>query len=197
MLAAPNRSVQRCSMTPVSGSHTCCARRPLAVARMTQPERGGLGRVSDGSGAIVMYPQRCIPARFVPVRARLASSPTVIPSGVTNRMQVDHIAIDTSHGTLPGPCVLPWSVVRCGICRSNSLSNSMMNATSTCERSADNGSRPAPPSVSVMTCASSRGSWLMAGPGACLARSPRPTFSPRSDSRGRQQALSANLARLQ
>ena len=68
---------------------------------MTQPERGGLARVSAGSGAIVIYPQRCIPRRFVPVRARLASSPTVIPSAVMNRMQFDHIAIDTSQGAMP------------------------------------------------------------------------------------------------
>jgi hypothetical protein len=61
---------------------------------MTQPERGGLGRVSAGSGAIVMYPHRCISARFVPVRARPASSPTVIPPVVMNRRQIH----SNSHG---------------------------------------------------------------------------------------------------
>jgi hypothetical protein len=41
-----------------------------------------------------------------------------------------HIAIDTSQGAPAAPGVAPWFVVRCGIRCSNSLSNSMLNATS-------------------------------------------------------------------
>ena len=66
----------------------------------------------------------------------------VTPSSPTNRMQFDHITSDTSQGTWREPAVEPWFVVRCGICRSNSLSNSMVNATSTWESRVDKG-RPA------------------------------------------------------
>ena len=39
-----------------------------------------------------------MPFQFVGVRARLSSSPTEIPSSVTNRMQFDHMTRDTSQG---------------------------------------------------------------------------------------------------
>jgi hypothetical protein len=74
---------------------------------MTQSERGGLDRGSAGSGSTLMYFQRSIPGRFVPVRARRVSSATVIPSSATNRMHVHHIAIDTSQGLAARPAVLP------------------------------------------------------------------------------------------
>ncbi len=54
--------------------------------------------------------------------------------------------MDTSQGA---PGVRPWLVVECGICRSNSLSHSMMNATSTWESKADSGKRPVTAPVTV------------------------------------------------
>src|ERR1700722_584414 len=48
-------------------------------------------------------------------------------------MQLNHIAMETSHGPTPPP----KSVVRCGMRCSNSLSNSMVNATRVCERSVE------------------------------------------------------------
>ena len=93
-----------------------------------------------------MYPHRRMPSRFVLVRARRSSSPTVIGSSPANRRQFDHIGMDTSQGA---PGVRPWLVVECGICRSNSLSHSMMNATSTWESKADNGKRPVTAPVTV------------------------------------------------
>jgi hypothetical protein len=51
-------------------------------------------------------------------------------------MQFEHIARDTSHGAYGVP---PWFVVRCGIRCSNSLSNSIMKATSASESSVDKG----------------------------------------------------------
>jgi len=60
-------------------------------------------------------------------------------------MKFDHITSDTNQGPWRGPGrgpVEPWLVVRCGIYRSNSLSNSIVNATSTWESRIDKG-RPA------------------------------------------------------
>jgi hypothetical protein len=80
-----------------------------AAGRVTQAERGGLGRRSAGSRPIVMYPHRCMPARLVVVRARRSSSPRGNPFSSTNRMQVDHITSDTSQGArseLAEPCLV-------------------------------------------------------------------------------------------
>jgi hypothetical protein len=79
-----------------------------------------------------------MPSRFVFVRASLSSSPTVTSSSPTNRLQLRYIAIDTSHGPYPELCF----VVRCGILCSNSLSNSMVNATSAWESKVGNGRSP-------------------------------------------------------
>ena len=54
-------------------------------------------------------------------------------------MQFDHITNDTSQGACSEPAVEPSRVVRCGICRSDSLSNSIVNATSTWESRVDKG----------------------------------------------------------
>jgi hypothetical protein len=62
-------------------------------------------------------------------------------------MQFDHITIDTNQGAWREPAVEPWFVVRCGIRRSNSLSNSMIKATRVCERRVDSGRRSAIPLV--------------------------------------------------
>src|ERR1700693_5602048 len=57
-------------------------------------------------------------------------------------MQFDHITSDTSQGACSEPAVEPCLVVRCGICRSDSLSNSMVKATSTWESGVDKGAEP-------------------------------------------------------
>jgi hypothetical protein len=59
-------------------------------------------------------------------------------------MNINHITIDTSQGEEREP-VEPWFVVRWGIRCSNSLSNSIVKATSACDRSV--GSRPFIPAV--------------------------------------------------
>jgi hypothetical protein len=48
-----------------------------------------------------------------------------------NRMQFDRMTSDTSQGAQREVAVEPWFAVRCGACRSNSSSNSIVNATST------------------------------------------------------------------
>src|ERR1035437_7702801 len=83
-----------------------------------------------------------MPSRFVSVRARARSSPTVTGSSVTNRMQFSHMAIDTSQG--PSPWLpAPKFVVRCGSRCSASLSNSIVHATSTWDNRADRDRVPA------------------------------------------------------
>src|ERR1700686_3592523 len=57
-------------------------------------------------------------------------------------MQFAHITSDTSQGACSEPALEPCLVVRCGICRSDSLSNSMVNATSTWESRVDKGRPP-------------------------------------------------------
>lgn len=69
------------------------------------------------------------------------NSRTAIPSPGTNRMNINHITIDTSQGEEREP-VEPWFVVRWGARCSNSLSNSIVKATSACDRSVGSGSRP-------------------------------------------------------
>ena len=54
-------------------------------------------------------------------------------------MQFDHMTRETSQGRSCVPGVEPWLLVRCGICRSNSLSNSMVNATRAWESRVGNG----------------------------------------------------------
>ncbi len=56
------------------------------------------------------------------------SSVTVMPSP-TNRMKFDHITSDTTRAPFPA----------CANRRSNSLSSSIVNATSICESGVDNG----------------------------------------------------------
>jgi hypothetical protein len=82
------------------------------------------------------------------VRNALAGSPawrynssTEIPSSGTNRMNCSHMVIETSQGSEVGSPVEPCFVVRCGTKCSNSLSNSIVKATKTCDNSADNGRR--------------------------------------------------------
>ncbi len=72
--------------------------RPFAVARITQRERGGFGRLSAGSGSTTIYPHLSMPFKFVFVRAKFSSSATGTPSSPTNCMQFDHITIDASQG---------------------------------------------------------------------------------------------------
>ena len=58
------------------------------------------------------------------------------PSSPTNCMKFENITNETSQG--PSASVFKF-VVRCGIWCSNSLSNSMVNATKTWERSVGKG----------------------------------------------------------
>jgi hypothetical protein len=76
-----------------------------------------------------------MPFKFVFVRASFSSSPTVTPFSSTHRIQFDHITSEVSHGPRLGPAANLWFVVRLGICCSNSLSNSIVNATSTWDSS--------------------------------------------------------------
>lgn len=73
------------------------------------------------------------------MRASRSRSPTVTPTSSTYCMQLDHITSETSHGSWPEPTREAWVVVRWTIL----WSNSMVNATSTLESSADNGRRSA------------------------------------------------------
>ena len=54
-------------------------------------------------------------------------------------MKLDHITMDTSQGPPRDPPAARDIVVWWGICRSNSLSNSMVNATNTCESRVERG----------------------------------------------------------
>jgi hypothetical protein len=80
-----------------------------------------------------------MPARFVFARQllHLAHSTPVEP---TYRIQFVHMTSDTSQSLWPAPDVEPKFVVRCNR-RSNSLSNSTVNATSAQESSVDSGRR--------------------------------------------------------
>jgi hypothetical protein len=78
-----------------------------------------------------------------PTRASRVSGPAVMPCSGTSLMQLDHMTIDTSHGGWRRPAVAPWLVVRWGIRRSNSLSNSIVNAISAWESELETGKRSA------------------------------------------------------
>src|ERR1700733_12488100 len=58
-------------------------------------------------------------------------------------MQLNHMAMETSHGATGTPAVRPCSVVLCGRRCSASLSNSRVNAISACERRVTSGTRVA------------------------------------------------------
>ncbi len=79
-----------------------------------------------------------MPATLVRLRALRTISVTVIGVSLTWRKQLNHMTIDTSHGP-PSPDG-PSNVVRCGDRRSNSLSNSIVYATSAWDNSAASGS---------------------------------------------------------
>jgi len=56
-------------------------------------------------------------------------------------MKFDHITNDTSQGPRPAWPACLETVVTCCICRSNSLSSSIVNATNTWDSRVDKGSR--------------------------------------------------------
>jgi len=149
---APKRSSQRCRISSNSGCEISCALRPAGVGRTTQSLRSPRAlphpsrSASDcgfpaGSCPTTTYRHRSIPPSVESIRAfgspaTIGSSPTVIPSP-TKRMKFDHITSDATRAPPPACANRP----------SNSLSNSIVNATSARERRVESGT---PADMSLM-----------------------------------------------
>ena len=128
-------------VSPVTMNGPDIASEP-SCRRGSRPGAGPSG--SAAASAVAGHrPASCPGTAPVPVRARRCSSLTGMASPVTNCMQLNHIVMETSHGPRsPGS---PWRVVRCGIRCSNSLSDSIVKATSAWDNRAGRGSWSAMP----------------------------------------------------
>ena len=82
-----------------------------------------------------------MPARFV-IAAKPATSLKATPSASMNCRKLAHIAWETSQGPPPEPVDEPRVVESANRC-SNSLSNSIVKATSTCDSSVGRARREA------------------------------------------------------
>ena len=110
---------------------------PTGWAGRSRPGGAGTAGCRPGPGPTRTYPHRSSPGRLVS-GTRSATSRSGTPSGGRNRRKFAHMLSDTSHG--PRPSRAGPQVVRCGSCRSDSLSNSIVNATRACDSSAESPS---------------------------------------------------------